>query len=46
MVEILNGKRQIWTTADVNGAYSITVPLDNYTVYSFATVSGVQVKIL
>jgi dolichyl-diphosphooligosaccharide--protein glycosyltransferase len=46
MVEIMNGKRQIWTAADSNGAYSITVPLDNYTVYSFATVSGVQLVAL
>ena len=46
IIEILNSKRQIWTTADVNGAYSITVPLDNYTVYPFATVSGVQVVAL
>jgi hypothetical protein len=46
MVEIMNDKRQIWTRADVNGIYSITVPLDNYTVYSFATVSGVQLVAL
>ena len=45
-VEILNGIRQIWTSADANGDYSITVPLDNYTVYSFATVKGVQLVAL
>ncbi len=45
-IEILNGLRQIWTSADVNGDYSITVPLDNYTVYSFATVKGVQLVAL
>jgi hypothetical protein len=45
-VEVMNGKRQIWTTADANGAYSITVPLDNYTIYSFATVGPVQLVAL
>jgi hypothetical protein len=46
MVEIMNGKRQIWTEANIHGAYSITVPLDNYTVYSFGTVNGVQLVAL
>ncbi|HEY3421038.1 MAG TPA: STT3 domain-containing protein [Methanomassiliicoccales archaeon] len=45
-IEIMNGKRQIWTEANANGDYSITVPLDNYTVYSFATVKGVQLVAL
>ena len=45
-IEILNGIRQIWTTANANGDYSITVPVDNYTVYSFATVKGVQLVTL
>ena len=45
-VEILNAKRQIWTTADANGFYSITVPQDNYTIYSIATVSGVPLVAL
>ena len=45
-IEIMNGKRQMWTQANANGDYSITVPQDNYTVYAFATVQGVQLVAL
>ncbi len=45
-LEIMNGKRQIWTEANIHGAYSITVPLDDYSIYSFATVNGVQLVAL